>query len=81
MPAENPTPLTLDEHRELALELRRTRLRLRELHSLVSGIYGPESPAATGILTTVATMDRLFLEMQAQVVRDYPGVAVPELYS
>jgi hypothetical protein len=81
MPSEDPSPLTLDEHRELAVELRRTRARMRELCNMVVGVYGPDSPAASGFLKTSDSMDRLFNYMQAQVARDYPGMAVPELYS
>ncbi len=54
---------------------------MRELCNVVVGVYGPNSTAALSFLRTVDSMDCLFSDMQAQVVRDHPGTAVPELYS
>ena len=80
MRSETILPLTLDEHRELAAELRRTRSRMRELCNVVVGIYGPANPAAFTFLKAAESMDRLCNDMQAQAARDCPGSAIPELY-
>ena len=80
MRSETILPLTLDEHRELAAELRRTRNRMRELCNVVVGIYGPNNSAAFTFLKAAESMDRLCNDMQAQAARDCPGAAIPELY-
>jgi hypothetical protein len=80
MRPETILPLTPEEHRELAVELRRTRNRVRELCSVVVGIYGPNNPAAFSFLKVAESMDRLCNDMQAQAARDCPGMAIPDLY-
>jgi hypothetical protein len=80
MRSETILPLTLDEHRELAAELRRTRNRMRELCNVVVGIYGPNNSAAFTFLKAAESMDRLCNDMQAQAARDCPGAAIPEIY-
>lgn len=80
MRSETILPLTLDEHRELAAELRRTRNRMRELCNVVVGIYGPNNSAAFTFLKVAESMDRLCNDMQAQAARDCPGTAILELY-
>jgi hypothetical protein len=80
MRSETILPLTLDEHRDLAAELRRTRNRMRELCNVVVGIYGPNNSAAFTFLKAAESMDRLCNDMQAQAARDCPGAAIPELY-
>ena len=73
MRPESPNPLTLEEHRQLGVELRATRARLRELCSLVMSIYGPQNQAAFDFLKTAECMDRLCEDFQAQAARDWPG--------
>jgi hypothetical protein len=80
MRPETIVPLTLEEHRELAVELCRTRARVRELCNVVVGIYGPNNPAAFTFLKVAESMDRLCNDLQAQASRDCPGNAVPNLY-
>ncbi len=79
MRSETIVPLTLEEHRELAVELSSARNRIRELCNVVVGIYGPNNPAAFTFLKVAESMDRLCNDMQAQASRDC-GTAVPNLY-
>jgi hypothetical protein len=81
MRPETIVPLTPDEHRELAVELRRTKTRVRELCNVVVGIYGPNNPAAFSFLKVAESMDRLCNDLQAQAARDYPGITIPDLYA
>jgi hypothetical protein len=52
--------------------MRTARTRLRELCSVVTGVYGPNNRADS--------MDRLCQDLQEQVSRDYPGQDVHDLY-
>ena len=80
MRPETILPLTLEEHRDLAVELRHSQRRVRELCNVVVGIYGPNNPAAFSFLKVAESMDRLCNDMQAQAARDCPGIAIPDLY-
>ena len=75
-----PVPLTAEEHQELALELRNSRVRLRELCSMVMSVYGPNSNAAFAFRKVTDGMERLCGELQAQAARDCPGSPVDGLY-
>jgi hypothetical protein len=80
MRAETQVPLTPAEHRELARELRKSRLRLRELCNMVMTVYGPDHGAAEAFQALADSMDRLCAEMQRQAIADCPGVSIDGLY-
>jgi hypothetical protein len=80
MRPETSTPLTLEEHRQLSLEIRAASARLRELCDVVVGVYGPNNRAAFSFLRLTDAMDRLCQNLQAQVSQDYPGPDVDNLY-
>ena len=60
--------------------MRTVRARLRELCGVVAGVYGPNNRAAFSFLKVADDMDRLCQDLQAQVLRDYPGHDVDGLY-
>ncbi|HYW48147.1 MAG TPA: hypothetical protein VE959_35110 [Bryobacteraceae bacterium] len=78
--AESPVPLSLEEHRELARELREAEACLRELCDLVAGVYGPDSRATFMFRRTVESLSRLRREMQVQAALDLPGGPADEIY-
>jgi len=80
MRQSTPTPLTLEEHRELGGELRQTRARLHKLCDLVMTVYGPNNRAAFDFQKTAEAMDRLCAELQAQAARDLPGFETDGFY-
>jgi hypothetical protein len=80
MRSNTPNPLTLEEHRELGCELRKTRARLHELSAMVSTIYGPNNRAAFSFEKAAAAMDRLCSDMDAQVAHDLPGYGTNGFY-
>ncbi|SPF55778.1 conserved hypothetical protein [Candidatus Sulfopaludibacter sp. SbA4] len=80
MRPETLLPLTLDEHRELGRELRRTSTRLRELCKMTVGAYGPNSHAAFSFAKAVESLERLSKDMQAQAAHDCPGLPTDHLY-
>ncbi|HTS28892.1 MAG TPA: hypothetical protein VMH81_23640 [Bryobacteraceae bacterium] len=80
MQLETPLPLTLEEHRELARELRASNARLRELCQLVVSVYGPNNQAAFTFLKAAEAVERLCNDMQAQAAADYPGYPIGSLY-
>jgi hypothetical protein len=80
MRLETSDHLTLEEHRELSREIRAARIRMRELCSVVAGVYGPNNRAAFSFLKIADAMERLCQDLQAQVSRDYPGYDVDDLY-
>jgi hypothetical protein len=75
-----PIPLTLEEHRELGNEMRRTRARIHELCGLVTQVYGPNNRAAFDFMKTAGEFDRLCAELQNQAEHDLPGYPVEGLY-
>jgi hypothetical protein len=77
---ETPVPLTLDEHRELARELRASSARMRELCQLVASVYGPNNQAAFTFKKAAEVAERLCNDMQAQAAQDYPGYPIGSLY-
>ena len=73
MRPQTPVPLTLEEHTELGQELRRTRLRLHELCSVIEDVYGAHNRAAFSFRKVIETMDRLVGDMESQSAADHPG--------
>jgi len=80
MQPDAPANLTLEEHRELARELRATRARVKELSNLVAAIYGRGNGAAASFLKAAEAVDRLCQEMQEQALHDLPGFHIDGLY-
>jgi hypothetical protein len=80
MGSQTSSHLTLEEHRELSREIRAARARLRELCDVVAGVYGPRNPAAFSFLKIADSMESLCHDLQAQVLHDYPGYDVDDLY-
>ena len=80
MRPQTSAPLTLEEHRELGAEMRRMNSRLQELCKLVVSVYGPNCPAAFTFTKTAGNLDKLCLDLQAQVGRDYPGYSTDGFY-
>jgi hypothetical protein len=80
MRPQTPLPLTLEEHDELGRELRQTRLRMRELCALVTGVYGPQNRAAFSFQKATEVLDHLCNDLQAQAAEDLPGQTVDHLY-
>ena len=74
MRLNEPLPLTLEEHRELAGELRRVRARMNELRGLVTHVYGPNNRAAIGFSKTTDALEHLCADMEEQLAQDvgYP---------
>jgi len=81
MRAETQHPLTLEEHRDLGLEIKTTQARLREVAALVEGVYGPNNQAAFTFHRLMESMDRLCGDLQAQAAADLPGFDVDGFYS
>ena len=79
--AEIPVPLSLEEHRELANELRVADARLHELSDLVSGVYGSESRVAFMFRRAAESVNRLRREMQTQASVDLPGDSTSQIYA
>ena len=79
-PAES-IPLTVEEHRELGAELRRSRARIQELCTLVSGVYGPNNQAAFSFSKASEALERLCADMQAQAALDWPDFRTDGFYS
>lgn len=73
MGSENFIPLTLDEHRELALELKSTTHRLRALCDLIVNVYGPHNKAAFSFLKALDALDRLNEDLETQAAEDLQG--------
>lgn len=73
-------PLTLDEHRELAREMRRNVERLRTMCDLVVGVYGPQNRAGFSFLKAMEALDRLNQDLETQATLDLDGYHVKGLY-
>ena len=78
--AETPVPLSLEEHRELAQQLRLTDARLHELSELVTVVYGAESRVSFMFRRTAESVSRLRHEMQVQAALDVPGDSSEQIY-
>ena len=81
MRPETSLPLSLEEHRELARELRFNNDRLRALCGLVVTVYGPNNQAAFTFQKAAEVIERLCNDMQAQAAQDYPGFPIDNLYT
>jgi hypothetical protein len=81
MRATTPNPLTLEEHRDLGNELRRTRARMHELCNLVVEVYGPNDQAAFTFLKAAEDIDRLCADLQNRAAHDWPGHATDGFYA
>jgi hypothetical protein len=81
MRPETPTPLTLEEHRELGREIRRANVRLRELCDLMLSVYGPQNRAASSFVRATEALDRLCQDLQTQVAHDHPGFPHDDFYA
>jgi hypothetical protein len=79
-PAES-IPLTVEEHRELGAELRKSRTRIVELSILVSEIYGTSNQAAFSFMRAVEALDRLCADLQTQAAKDWPGRLTDGIYT
>jgi hypothetical protein len=75
-----PNPLTLEEHRELGMEVRKIRARIHELCNLVVDVYGPNDQAAFTFLKVAEAIDRLRADMQIQAAHDWPGHSTDGFY-
>ena len=76
-----PIPLTLEEHRDLGNEIRKTRAHMHQLCNLVVGVYGPQAQVAFTFAKAVEALDRLSNDLRAQATQDLPGYPVERLYS
>jgi len=81
MRPETPVPLTLEEHRDLGLELRNVNARVRELRDLMVSVYGPNNRAAFSFIKAAEAMDRLCEDLQTQAAMDHPGYAADRYYT
>ncbi len=79
-PDSTTTPLTLEEHRELGDEMKRTTARLRELCDLIVSVYGPQSRSGYSFLNAIQALERLHQELEVQALQDVKGY-VEKLYS
>jgi len=73
-------PLTYEEHRDLGREMLKTKVRLRQLGSVVVGVYGPNSRTAFTFQKLNDAMDKLCGEMEAQAEADCPGLDASSFY-
>jgi hypothetical protein len=80
MRPHTPAPLTLEEHRELGVEMRAVNARLQELCKVVVSVYGPNAPAAFTFIKVAGSMERLCQDLQAQANRDLPGYPTDGFY-
>ena len=81
MRPQTPIPLTLEEHRELGVELREINARLQALSQVVISVYGPQTQAAFTFQKVADQVQRLCEDMQAQATRDLPGFSVDGFYT
>jgi hypothetical protein len=70
---DNSSPLTHEEHEELARELRNADARLRELWDLAVSVYGPNHRVSFSFQKVLETLNRLRADLQTQVIREFPG--------
>lgn len=80
MRPQTPIPLTLEEHRELGVEMRAMNARMQELCKLVVSVYGPNNNAAFNFIHLAQQIDRVCQDLQAQASKDLPGYPVDGLY-
>ena len=80
MRPQTPIPLTLEEHRELAAEMRAVNARMQALCAMVVSVYGPNTQAAFTFLRAAEHVNRLCQDLQAQAAKDLPGYPIDGLY-
>lgn len=80
MRPQTPVPLTLEEHRELGMELRAANARIQELCKVVVSVYGPNNKASFTFLKVADQMNTLCQDLQAQAAKDLPGFSIDGLY-
>jgi hypothetical protein len=81
MRPQAPVPLTLEEHRELAAEMRAVNARMQALCKVIVSVYGPNTQAAFSFLKAAEQVNRLCQDLQAQAGRDLPGHETEGLYT
>jgi hypothetical protein len=81
MRQERPQPLTREEHLELGRELKQARIKLNELATLVTEVYGPQNQAAFTFQKIIEALDSLGEDMQAQAAEDLRGEPVEGFYT
>ncbi len=52
-------PLTSEEHRDLAREIRDISTRITELEKLITSVYGPSSKVSFSFLRVLDALERL----------------------
>jgi hypothetical protein len=80
MRPQTPIPLTMEEHRELGVEMRAMNARMQELCKVVVGVYGPHAQAAFTFQKVADGVQRLCQDLQAQASRDLPGYPTDGFY-
>jgi hypothetical protein len=73
-------PLSYDEHRELALEIHKSKAKLLHLRSVAATVYGPQSRVAFDFQKVNDAIDRLCDELSAQADQDCPGLDASAFY-
>lgn len=81
MHPERPQPLTREEHLELGRELKKTRVRLKELAALVVDVYGPQNHAALTFQKIVESLETLSGDLQVQAAEDLRGQPAEQFYT
>jgi hypothetical protein len=81
MRPQTPVPLTLEEHRELSVEMRAVNARLQALCTVVVSVYGPNTQAAFTFQKVAEQMLRLCQDLQAQAMQDLPGYPIDGFYT
>ena len=81
MRPQTPVPLTLEEHRELGVEIRAVNARMQELCKVVVSVYGPNAQVGFTFLRTAEALSRLCQELQTQATRDLPGYQTDGIYT
>jgi imidazoleglycerol phosphate dehydratase HisB len=66
MSSEVVKPLTYQEHCELALEVRRTKARLVQLHDVLTGVYGPNDRSAFALSRVNEAMTRVAVDVSGR---------------
>lgn len=70
---DNSSPLTHEEHEEMARELRTTEARLQVLCDLAVSVYGPNHRVAFSFQKLLEALDRLRADLQTQLIHDFPA--------
>ncbi|MGB9456140.1 MAG: hypothetical protein WCB12_08865 [Bryobacteraceae bacterium] len=77
----SPQPLTREEHLELGRELKKARVRLKELAAMVVDVYGPQNHAALAFQKIVESLETLSGDLQAQAAEDLRVEPAEEFYT